>query len=426
MNNLSDLKEIASEYKVLYVEDDKDIADILINYLSKFFKEVVYAQNGENGLELFKNDEYDIVITDIVMPKMDGLEMSEKIKEINKNQNIIIVSAYSDIENFLTSIKIGVDGYIIKPVDYTDINAMLYKTVLKIKAFKDNEKYEKELKKLLQELENSNSELEQYIKTIDKVAIVSRANLKGYITYANDSFCEISGYSFDELIGQNHNIIRHPDMSKEVFKNLWETIQAGNIWDGTIKNKTKNGDAYFTHSAVMPILDKEHDTIKEYISISFVTTKDEEEKRDFKKKVRTNYIEFKKTNMNAIERIAELEKELEELKTQQQQKQSSDMMNDKKYKQNLSQIRYFEKQLKDKEVQHKKLLELQKYNLNTLSESHKKSLITIDKQRKQISTMKEELDIRVKEVMNLTEKQNEQMRIIHDLRDTIKSLREKN
>ena len=74
--------------------------------------------------------------------------------------------------------------------------------------------------------------------------IVSRTDLKGIITYANDTFAEISGYEVDELIGKAHNIVRHPDMPKEAFKSLWETVKSGKIWTGYVKNATKNGDFY--------------------------------------------------------------------------------------------------------------------------------------------------------------------------------------
>ncbi|MEA2018357.1 MAG: response regulator [Campylobacterota bacterium] len=84
------------------------------------------ASNGEEGLELYKKNSYDLVITDILMPKMDGIEMSKEIKEINQYQNILIISAYSDTKDFVTSIKLGIDGYIIKPIDYEQLNLTLY------------------------------------------------------------------------------------------------------------------------------------------------------------------------------------------------------------------------------------------------------------------------------------------------------------
>ena len=82
--------------------------------------------------------------------------------------------------------------------------------------------------------------------------IVSETDTKGIITYANRKFCEISGYSQEELIGQPHNIIRHPDMPKEAFEKMWSTIQSGQIWHGLVKNLRKDGQFYWVETEILP------------------------------------------------------------------------------------------------------------------------------------------------------------------------------
>lgn len=98
----------------------------------------------------------------------------------------------------------------------------------------------------------------------DKV-IISTTDLKGIITYANDDFIEISGFSLDELLGKNHNIVRHPDMPPEAFKDLWDTIQSGNPWRGIVKNRCKSGDHYWVDAFVTPVY--EGDTLVGYQSV---------------------------------------------------------------------------------------------------------------------------------------------------------------
>jgi len=87
--------------------------------------------------------------------------------------------------------------------------------------------------------------------------IISSTNLKGIITYANRKFCELSGYHRDELKGSNHNMVRHPDMPKAVFQDLWDTIRAGKEWAGIVKNLRKDGRYYWVHTYITPIFDND-------------------------------------------------------------------------------------------------------------------------------------------------------------------------
>lgn len=131
-------------------------------------------------------------------------------------------------------------------------------------------------KQLLDESLKENEEvqyfLEQYKKAIDTALIVSMTDPNGIITYANDNFCKISGYSREELIGKSHNIVRHPDNNSEIFKELWATIQSKKIWQKTFKNKRKDGSFYFVSSTIIPILDKQNNII-EYMAIREDVTK---------------------------------------------------------------------------------------------------------------------------------------------------------
>jgi aerotaxis receptor len=84
--------------------------------------------------------------------------------------------------------------------------------------------------------------------------ILSETDPLGFITYANHRFCRISGYEMEELRGRNHNIVRHPEMPRELFRRLWETIQAGKAWEGLIKNLRKDGRYYWVHTHIEPIV----------------------------------------------------------------------------------------------------------------------------------------------------------------------------
>ncbi|MEO5342800.1 MAG: methyl-accepting chemotaxis protein [Gammaproteobacteria bacterium SHHR-1] len=89
----------------------------------------------------------------------------------------------------------------------------------------------------------------------DDVILTSTTDLKGIITYANNDFIKISGYSEDELLGSNHNIVRHPDMPPAAFQHLWDTVKTGQSWRGIVKNRSKNGDHYWVDAYVTPVVE---------------------------------------------------------------------------------------------------------------------------------------------------------------------------
>jgi aerotaxis receptor len=82
--------------------------------------------------------------------------------------------------------------------------------------------------------------------------IISRTDLNGVLTHANEAFVELSGYTHDELIGQPHNILRHPDMPRAAFKDLWDTVSAGKKWHGYVKNLRKDGSFYWVYATAVP------------------------------------------------------------------------------------------------------------------------------------------------------------------------------
>ena len=94
--------------------------------------------------------------------------------------------------------------------------------------------------------------LKSYTDIVDRYVITSSTDLNGTITSVSQAFCDISGYSQEELIGHNHNIVRHPDMSADIYRELWETITTGKAWTGEIKNRKKNGDFYWVLVHIEP------------------------------------------------------------------------------------------------------------------------------------------------------------------------------
>lgn len=112
----------------------------------------------------------------------------------------------------------------------------------------------------------------QYHDILMQTAIVTKTNPEGIITYANNNFCKLSGYTIDELLGKPHNIVRHPDMPKSSFEDMWKTIKNKEMWHGRVKNLKKNGGYYTSNVVIVPLLD-DRGEITEYMAIRSDITK---------------------------------------------------------------------------------------------------------------------------------------------------------
>ena len=140
------------------------------------------------------------------------------------------------------------------------------------------EQLKAEIELLKEERDQSNREVTSVLAAIDEMCIVSHTDKRGYITYVNDKHCEVAQYSREELIGANQNIVRHPDMPKETFKELWATIGRGKIFRAPVKNRKKDGTPYYVDGAFVPVLGANGKPIK-YLGIRYDKTEETIEKQ---------------------------------------------------------------------------------------------------------------------------------------------------
>ncbi|MDD2789230.1 MAG: response regulator [Sulfurimonas sp.] len=262
------LKTRAKGLRVLYVEDEKLLRENNKILFERIFSEVEIAVDGAEGLHLYQKKTYDIVISDILMPIMNGVTMVKKIKEINKHQAVIITSACDDSRNLLELINLGVAQFLLKPIKTEQMLDVIFEVVTNVY---NQIKLDECTLQLKQELLHQTTLLEQYKEVVDLSTIVTKTDISGEIIYVNDIFCQTSGYTMDELISQKHNLLRHIDMGEEFYNNLWKTIFDKKPWSGQIKNLNKNGEYFITDATIKPILD-EFGEIIEFISISHDVT----------------------------------------------------------------------------------------------------------------------------------------------------------
>lgn len=252
--------------RIAYVDDT--YKEILIKAYPQI--EFVKVDSLKQGLKKVKNDEFfglveilPVVGHEIQKDFSNSLKISKEIfnnayfsmatSKDNIILNDILNKLFSSISNenkdSINNNWISVNYE--KMVDYEKvlIAGMVFLLIIFIISLKNRQ------------INNINSQMKKYIKIVDENVLTSSTDLDGNITYASEAFCEISGYTKDELIGQNHRIIRHSDMKESTYKELWETITSGKTWKGEIKNKKKNGDYYWVKASISPMFDNKGEII---------------------------------------------------------------------------------------------------------------------------------------------------------------------
>lgn len=172
MKNITGLKELSKNISVLYVEDNEVARKKTYKILSRIFENIDVAKNGKEGLLLYMKSKHDLILSDIIMNTMDGLEMARIIKSVKSDQSIIFLSAYTE-QRFLTrAIELGVDGFVFKPIDTEKFYSIIKKAVNQILVIKENLEYKVNLEKLVEKRSSDliikNYELKKMIEEVKK------------------------------------------------------------------------------------------------------------------------------------------------------------------------------------------------------------------------------------------------------------------
>jgi diguanylate cyclase (GGDEF)-like protein/PAS domain S-box-containing protein len=236
------------DLKILVVDDLEDNLLLMEGILDlEGFNNVSYLSSAKEAIEYLASNKVDLIILDITMPEMDGITACRYIREELRLDEVMILlaTAKDDIETLKIGLEeAGANDYVRKMYDNGVEFISRIKSLLLLKI-QINITKEKEL-----ELAYKNKELQTLTNLLDKYVISSKTDKKGVITYASQAFINISGYSKEELIGKPHNIVRHPDMPKESFEDMWKVIKSGKTWRGEVKNLQKNGGYYWVDAII--------------------------------------------------------------------------------------------------------------------------------------------------------------------------------
>jgi len=229
---------------ILVIDKSKRICEQIKDLLKPRNYNISILNDLSHAKELIKTKHFSLVLLDMNLE--NNFEFLHEVKsKIDKSIAFIMLTdtnrTYDVVREAYNN---GADESLRKPIFAEEF-------ILKVGQIIEHSK-------LIGELIQQKELIESYKTIVDKSAIVSKTDKSGNITYVNDIFCNISGYSKQELIGKNHNIIRHPDTPSTVFKELWNYIlKDKKPWHGILKNKNKNNSTYIVQTSIMPILDEE-------------------------------------------------------------------------------------------------------------------------------------------------------------------------
>lgn len=404
MFNNSFLKKL----NILFIESNDEDREHFSNILFKFFNNVIVCSNAQEGLNNFlekrKDFFIDIIICDKTLDDMTGIEILKKIREIDSEIPFIITSSKIEVDDLLVAIKFKATDYLEKPVNGKNLIFCIEQVC--------HNKYHDRLKILMQQ------DLEELRTVVNEVALVARTDLDGNFTFINSYFSEITAYSQDELLGQNCLILKDENTSDLIYKNLLEKVKTGIVWEGKLKNISKTKEEFYIYLTVLPINCKVTSSIKEFIWISFLTTNEELEEKEFKKKVVKNMHENRRINNEAREKI---DKHMYKISEYSGMKNSliSEKERASKF---FSQINFYEKELKVLDEKVKEISAKASVKIKQVLSTEKNVREKKDNAVSLLNDLTKELDVKNKAVQKLTKELSAQLTLIKKLMTSIDAM----
>ncbi|MBI5484848.1 MAG: diguanylate cyclase [Deltaproteobacteria bacterium] len=242
------------DISLLYVEDEQSTREQVSGLLRRIVSTLYVASDGVEGLALYRQNMPDVVLSDIMMPRMDGLEMASQIRMIKPDCHIIVLTAYSDTEYLLECIAIGISQFAQKPVDFAKLSQTIGQCNDLIQMERRVQKQGEMIQLLSQAMEQA-------------PAPVVIAALDGSIEYVNAMFCRVTGYEKAEVIGRNPRFLKSEINPPEVYRDLWKTITSGKEWECELANRRKNGQIYWEWVKISPVFDSAGNIIK-YLKVA--------------------------------------------------------------------------------------------------------------------------------------------------------------
>lgn len=217
-------------------------------FFNSYFKNIDYEVSLEKLSSKLETNRYDMIIV--------NTHDFRKIEDIRLNYpqlRIVVLIQDQNLQELKKLLQLPIGA-----IELTSDNS---EAVRSLQYYVEKINHQKRTIEKIVSLEDKIKEFEKLLKVYGENVIASVTDTKGVIKYATKAFCDIGGYDEEDLVGQPHNIIRHPDMPKKVFKKIWKTIEEGRVWKGEIKNRKKDGGFYWVYATISPELNEKGEII---------------------------------------------------------------------------------------------------------------------------------------------------------------------
>jgi PAS domain S-box-containing protein len=234
-----------SNITLLLVEDDQESLSLYCTKIAAAYPGMAIhtAGNGRAGVEAFESHGADIVLADLRMPVMDGIEMGRHIRKLDPGAIIVALTAYTDTHYMLQAIEIGIHRYVLKQMEDTSLIETIDDCLAQIALQKRLAEQHLFIRKLSRAVEQSPS-----------TVVITDA--EGAIEFVNPKFTEMTGYPAEEALGKTPRLLKSGRMAQEIYRQLWSTIEAGHEWRGELLNRKKNGDLRWHMVSISPLVDE--------------------------------------------------------------------------------------------------------------------------------------------------------------------------
>ena len=254
-------------YRVILVGDTENSFEECASALRNACFDIKTLSNPLLTIDLIKSFDPDVVVLDVNTPEVTGPEIAAILHESDPHLAVLFIADKSDINQELQNLNLSGGDCLIRPVNIKHLTATLTSRAKQARCHHSTHQH---LQSIIYENERKHLALNQH-------AIVSIADAAGNITYVNHKFCEISGYSREELLGNNHRIVKSDMHEPDFYEELWQTISHGQLWQDVVCNRRKDGSYYWVNSTITPFMDTSSKPYQ-YVSIRTDVTQIKETK----------------------------------------------------------------------------------------------------------------------------------------------------